>query len=230
MNIKYFLLASSLMIILTNSTNAGPYLGTNIGASFVTMSKNISYNTTKANLTSDYTGARAQIFFGYDFTMLSLSNTDTPENIYAAVEVDGNYISGNNTSSIKEWFLDATASVKEQLMYSYDFFLLGKYRFNEKIVYFLGPGYTLGYFQASNTSETAGNLGVSKDFSKNVKGWSVKTGVETNMGSRMSLVVTYQLSKYKSFSSSGIEPLTEENVSVTYNPVINSLMIGVRFF
>lgn len=218
-----------LLIFFISDVTAGPYLGTNVGASFVTMSKNIDYNTTTANLTSDYTGVRAQIFFGYDLTMLYLSNTDSADDMYVALEADGNYISGNNTTSIKPWFLNINASVKEQVMYGYDFFLLGKYR-SAKQVYFLGPGYSLGYFQASNTSETAGNLGVSKDFSKNAHGWSVKTGVETNIWNKVSLVVAYQFTKYNNFSSSAIEPLTEENVSVTYNPVINSLMIGIRFF
>lgn len=218
----------SLIFFISDAT-AGPYLGTNVGASFVTMSKNIDYNTTTATLTSDYTGARAQIFFGYDLTMLYLSNTDSADDMYIALEADGNYISGNNTTSIKPWFLDINASVKEQIMYGYDFFLLGKYR-SAKQVYFLGPGYSIGYFQASNTSETAGNLGVSKDFSKNAQGWSVKTGVEANLWKNLSLVVTYQFTKYNNFSSSGIEPLTGENVSVTYTPVINSLMLGVRFF
>lgn len=229
MKIQQFLITSCILVLSINSAIAGPYLGANVGTSFVTMSKTINYNTTEANFSSDYTGFRGQIFFGYDFTMFYLSNTDTTEDIYVAIETDGNYISGNTATSIKPWFLDKNASVKEQLMYSYDFFLLGKYR-SDKLVYFFGPGYSLGYFQASNTSETAGNLGVSKDISKNMQGWTLKTGIETNLWNKMSLIVAYQYTKYNGFRSSAIEPLTLENVSASYSPVINSLMLGVRFF
>jgi len=226
----------SMCVLNHTVAYAEPYLGVNLGASVVTISKDITYLQTETDLSAKYSGFRAQLLVGYDIhsldemtfsDLLSGDEANNRDEFYFAIEVAGNYVNGNTSENITPWFLTTDASVKEELTYSYDIFLLPKYRFNQNVIVFLGPGFTQGKFK-TESSDTAGNLGVTGNHSEKLSGWTVKAGIEVPLSRCFSAVATYQYSKFNSKSLENTEPLTGLNVTAKYKPEINSLMLGVN--
>lgn len=236
------ILKFTLPLFLINSisieANAEPYLGVNVGASLVTINKDITYADTTTNPSDKYSSFRGQLVLGYDFHSLSdytlykennYNDGTVIEEFYFAVELDGSYNSNSVTTSVSPWFLTTTASVNEKQPYTFDLFVLPKYRLPQNIILFIGPGYSRGYFSVTTPSQTAGNLGVTGSQSSWLGGWSVKAGIEYPVSDGFNLLLTYQYSTYNNKTWSGIEPLTGDMVSAKYKPVVNSLTLGFNW-
>lgn len=242
-NITKNLLACTLLLV-SSSSFAELYLGINAGANVVTVTKNLNYSDTTARLYSNYDGLRAQLLLGYNFHFIEQVNFTTnydygADDIYRAaenppgtefflaIEANFDYIPGGASSNISPWFLDINATTKEKLNYVFDLFLLGKYRAGN-IIIFAGPGWSKGKFKITS-SQTAGSIGTTGSNSAWVTGWSAKIGTEVILSNCFNLVITGQYNTFSNFSTSAIEPLTEESVSTSYKPRAYSLMIGINY-
>jgi opacity protein-like surface antigen len=253
--IFYVSVLASLSTLTTVPTHAEPYYGMNIGGNITTIAKDINYLNTTSSVSNKYYGARGQLLIGYNFHLRSYTNYDNPDEtdgnqdysdralnrstranngndddpFYFAVEIDASYNSGEASENISPWYLNNTASIRERQRYNIDIFVLPKYRVLPYMIVFIGPGLTQGLFNADTTSETAGSLGITGDASTWLTGWGVKAGVEIPLQGAVNLVFTYQLSNYKSVTWTRPEPLTGENITGKYMPVVNSVTVGLNF-
>jgi opacity protein-like surface antigen len=258
---KIIKLTSLAAVVLLNITpaHAEPYVGLNLGGSWVAIAKRISYTNGQTNISNSYSGVRGQIALGYNFHLRGASNfsndvngattssddfsdrkqpvyNDNPmvdncglDDIFFAIEVDGNYVNGIAQANESPFFLTTNSTVKEQMQYSYDIFVIPKYRYSPSILLFAGPGFSEGRFQVQTPSLTSGNMGATADATTWLAGWSIKAGIETPVTNSMNLVFTYQYTNYQSVNLRRIEPLTGETVTANYKPVVNSVTIGLNW-
>lgn len=228
-----------LYFLTMTIVNAEPYVGGNLGVGILTVSKDLNYANTSSNLSDANIGFRGGVLFGFNlypfsrtiFYQKNISKCMPLERFYFSIEGDANYTSGSSSSDIKPWFLTTNASVTAALNYSYDIFLLAKYRSAPNVSWFLGPGISWGNFTASSSS-TGGNLGITGSANSWLNGWSIKTGVEIAMTRFIDIVVSYEFSSFNNLSKTEswtrTEPLTGENVSVTHQPKLNAITIGLN--
>jgi hypothetical protein len=236
-----------LFFIKISSAEAEPYFGLNLGASILTVKKNLSFVITNFdNINSNFVnsnsrfqgnsyGFRAQLLLGYNFYPfcwnIFSSQNGTQNNFlkkfFFAIEGDANYNSNLSSASIRPWFSGTNASIREELNWGFDIFFLGKYRQARNVSFFFGPGVSWGNFETSSSRRTAGNLGISGSSSTWLTGWAIKTGVEVAW-QFMNIVFTYQFSSFNKKTLSRNEPLTGNNLTATYRPMVNSITLGLN--
>ncbi len=252
-------LAISIIVTAATSAQAEPYIGGNIGGNITTISKNVSYLDTTASLSDKFYGFRGQALIGYNFHFstskemfgtggksyraaggdysdrVELVDDDFQQKtvyndeFFFAVELDGAYNSGEAKESINPWFLTTSASVRERQRYNVDFFALAKYRLQPNLILFAGPGMTRGQFSVDTNTQTAGNLGITGDTFTWLNGWTLKAGLEIPIMNSFNLVATYQYANYQDGKWTRVEPLTGENVTVSYSPVVSSVTLGLNW-
>lgn len=242
-------LLTCLAFASINTSFAEPYLGINVGGNLNNVSKDISYVNTTSSINDKYNGVRAQVLVGYNFrTIFGDENkyhqwerngysdpsdpgkTTNVGDMYPALEATIEYNSGSAYSVVNPWFISYSATAREELQYSGGIIALGKYQITPSVSLFLGPGISWGFFKIYTPGTTAGYLGVTGKFDSTLTGWTVKTGAEITVADDMRLVITYQYTNYDDIRWSNTEPLTGDNVTGKYKPVMNSLMLGIGFF
>ncbi|MCE3046460.1 porin family protein [Legionella sp. 16cNR16C] len=221
MNKKFILVALSLVSL---NAYANWSAALNLGVNAVNIDKDLTYPlgdpfTTSESYRHAYTGFHGQLAVAYDLLFT--------EKVRIAIEGDADLFTGRARHVINNWFIDESVLAKEKLNYGFSLFALPEYHYNESFRIFAGPGVSRSQFKIDSTN-TAGNAGVTGNFEQWLTGISAKVGVANKLSANKELLFTYQFTQYDSVTKSAEEPLSGEFLRGRYKPQANLFMVGLR--
>jgi len=225
---KYlFSIVAALYSLLSNIAYAGYYGDLNLGANFVSTSKQLTYPLgnnalTQSRFTSAYNNFHGQLALGYDYSLRQQWGV--------ALEANADLFTGQSVYNVSNWFFTTPAKATEQFKYGWGLFLLPRYQLNDQAQLFIGPGVTQSQFKInSNSAPTGGNLGFTGQASQWLTGWGFKAGTSLALTSSFDLLLTYQFSNYQTMTRTGMEPLSGSVLKATYRPTVNTVMLGIKY-
>lgn len=222
MNKYSTLILASLFFPL--NANAAWYGGINLGINAVTVDKELLYpldsaTPTSAHYNNSYTNFHGQLTAGYEMSF--------NDRFRAALEGNADIFTGTAEHTINNWFFSEQVVAKEQLEYGFSLFLLPAYQLNPNTRVFIGPGLSGSQFKISSQN-TAGNVGVTGNFSDWLMGGGFKAGIASQLTQNTELVLSYQYTAYQNIEWTNAEPLTDEFLRGNYKPSANTVMLGIR--
>lgn len=222
MNNNFFTLAT--LCLLSIQSYAEGYAGINLGINTLSTKKELSYPLYNTSLSTAHHQENNTNFHG----QFTLGYTFFSRNKFAlSLEGNGDLFTGKTQTSIQNWFFSENLIAEEQLKYGGGLFLLPSYTINKQTQFFIGPGLVGSKFKVSSKN-TAGNLGVSGSFEKGLVGAGFKAGINTTLMQTLDLNISYQYSAYQHVTWINKEPLTQEFLKADYQPLVNTVLIGLR--
>ncbi|MBN9229439.1 MAG: hypothetical protein BGO90_01410 [Legionella sp. 40-6] len=214
-----------LMGMMSTLSHASIYTGVNLGINAVTVDKKLTYplddiTPARAHFNSAYTNFHAQVLAGYELPIRPQWS--------AALEVDADFFTGNAQYTVNNWYFEEGINAQEKLDYGFSLFLLPAYHYTDKVTFFAGPGVSTSSF-IIHAKNTAGNVGVSENYSQWLTGGGLKIGLATQIMPAIDVLLTYQFTQYESMSRTHIEPLSEESLRGSYRPYTNLVLLGVKW-
>lgn len=219
---------STILIIAVSlmsfQSHASWYSGVNLGASSVSVKKDLIYpinepSPTSSSFRTNYAGFHGQFLAGYEFFF--------PHKLSTMFEANADLITGDAQSAVYDWYFSQDVGVKEQLKYGFSLYFMPALQLNKSTRIFIGPGFSRSQFNIES-GETAGNIGVTGRFSSMLTGVGFKAGVVTKLTDTLDLLFTYQFTQYNSVNWANMEPLSGDTLSGRYKPNASTAMIGLR--
>lgn len=217
-------IVSILACLISIESFASVYTGVNLGISTVTTKKDLIYpleidQPRAAHFSNAYTNFHGQLLLGYDLPLTA--------KLAMGFEADADFFTGKSRYTINNWYFNEGISAEEQLEYGFAFFALPSYHYNDSVRFFAGPGISTNRF-AIKTNNSAGNIGVSGNYTKWLTGGGLKIGSITKLNNTVDLVLSYQFMQYGSITKTSVEPITEDSLRGSYKPYANTVLIGFR--
>lgn len=215
-----------MLLLLANSTlaYAAPYAGLNIGESFTATKNRLSIpvpNNTPSVATAEtnYTGIHIQALVGYDFHAANKWDI--------GIEGDVDYSSDSAHTKVKNWFLSSNATAETKLNYGYGIFILPKYRYDDNIRFFMGPGFAQGKFFARANAQMGINNSISGSHNKWLSAFGLKAGADVVVTPHLNFLLTYEYMNFDDVKWTQVGPLFGQVFTVKHEPVMNAVMVGL---
>lgn len=220
-----FTAVTLLMGMMSSLSHADIYTGINLGINAITVDKHLTYplddsSPSTAHFNSSYTNFHAQILAGYELSIRPQWST--------SLEFNADFFTGNAQHKVDHWYFEEGIDAQEKLDYGFSLFLLPAYHYTDRVTFFAGPGVSTSSF-IIKAKNTAGNVGVSENYTQWLTGGGLKIGAATQVTPSIDVLLTYQFTQYESMSRTHIEPLSEEFLHGSYRPYANLMLLGIKW-